>query len=124
MATGILVADRANGRIVSFTPEGKLRKVIFTGLRMPCKVSVRHNDVLIPNLQGGVVILDKQNKLVTAFGSNSRGFRGKNGTPVKEFRDGMFTAPHGACWDSEGNLYVEDWNATSGRVSKLKRIRG
>ncbi|HUR39476.1 MAG TPA: hypothetical protein VM222_08275, partial [Planctomycetota bacterium] len=33
-----------------------------------------------------------------------------------------FTAPHGACWDSKGDLYVEDWNK-SGRVNKLKRVK-
>jgi len=33
-------------------------------------------------------------------------------------QDGIFTAPHGLSFDSEGNLYVEDWNV-NGRVSKL-----
>ena len=40
----------------------------------------------------------------------------------EEWKDGQFTAPHGATWDSKGDLYVEDWNKT-GRINKMKRVK-
>ena len=36
-------------------------------------------------------------------------------------KPGVFTAPHGLCFDAEGNLYVMDWNKT-GRLTKLVRV--
>jgi hypothetical protein len=35
-----------------------------------------------------------------------------------DWKAGVFTAPHGLCFDKAGNIYVQDWNAT-GRVTKL-----
>jgi hypothetical protein len=36
--------------------------------------------------------------------------------------DGQFIAPHGVCWDNNGDLYIEEWMAI-GRMVKLKRIK-
>ena len=72
--------------------------------RLPLRVlgdAVAH---LPRQVQSGTVILQVQGN----FG-------------VSEFKDGQFTAPHGAAIDSKGNLYVEDWNKL-GRVSKLKKL--
>ena len=44
-----------------------------------------------------------------------------NGLPPEKWRDGVFVAPHAACWDRAGNLYVLDW-LRAGRVSKLERV--
>lgn len=118
----VIGVDRGNGRLVKYTLDGKFMEVVITGLPAPCKAYIHDGDVLIPNLRGGVTILDRDNKLVAHLGENSRKeFRGNFNTPVAEFRDGEFTAPHGACWDSKGDMYVEDWNKF-GRISKLKRI--
>ena len=43
--------------------------------------------------------------------------------PPSEWKEGIFTAPHGVSYDKDGNLYVEDWNA-SGRVSRLNLVKG
>lgn len=118
----VLGVDRGNGRVVSYTTEGKFVEVIVKGLPAPCKAYIHDGDVLIPNLRGGVTILDRENKTVVYLGENTnKAFRGNFKTPVAEFKDGEFTAPHGACWDSRGDMYVEDWNQF-GRVSKLRRL--
>jgi hypothetical protein len=117
----VIVADRANKRIQVFTLDGKYVSHHEEGLRNPCKVYIRGEDILIPDLQGRITILDKNNKLVAHLGEANPENRGKFQTPSAKWKDGEFTAPHGAAWDSKGNAYVEDWNA-EGRVTKLLRI--
>jgi hypothetical protein len=118
----VIAVDRGNGRLVHYTLDGKYVAVIAKGLAAPCKAYTQDGDVLIPNLGGGVTILGPDNAVAADFGANaSDAFRGKFQVKPEDWKDGQFTAPHGACWDSKGDLYVEDWNA-HGRVSKLKRI--
>jgi hypothetical protein len=116
----VIVADRANGRLQYFTLDGKFLDVL-TGFRNPCKVYVRGDDLLVPDLQGRITLVDKDNKILCHLGEADPKFRGKFGTPVESFEDGKFTAPHGAAIDSKGSLIVEDWNQ-HGRVNKLVRI--
>jgi len=42
--------------------------------------------------------------------------------PPEQWKVGEFISRHGATWDSKGDLYVEDWNAT-GRINKMKRVK-
>jgi hypothetical protein len=81
---------------------------------------VRGDLTLIPDLQGRITLLDKNYKLIAHLGENEDK-KNQGNFGVKEFKDGQFTAPHGAAIDSKGNLYVEDWN-TLGRVNKLKKV--
>jgi hypothetical protein len=41
--------------------------------------------------------------------------------PPTEWKDGIFNAPHGVSYDHDGNIYVEDWNA-SGRISRFNKV--
>jgi hypothetical protein len=116
----IVVADRGNGQLQTFTLDAKPIGVVKEGLRMPCKVYIRGDQAIIPDLKGRITLLDKEWKLIAHLGENED--KGKQGNfNVKEFKDGQFTAPHGAAIDSKGNLYVEDWNVL-GRVNKLKKV--
>jgi hypothetical protein len=117
----VIVADRGNSRLQIFTLDGKYVDVVKEGLRNPCKVYLRGEDILIPDLQGRITILNKENKLIAHLGEANPENRGKFQTPPEKWKDGEFTAPHGAAWDSKGNAYVEDWNV-AGRVTKLARI--
>lgn len=118
----VAVADRGNGRIQWFTLDGKFVTEAREGLRAPCTLYIRGEDIVIPDLQGRVTILNKDNKLVAHMGeTQDKSLLGKNPVKPEQWVDGQFIAPHGAAWDSKGDLYVEDWNAT-GRVNKLKRL--
>jgi DNA-binding beta-propeller fold protein YncE len=119
----LLVADRANHRLQVFDLDGKFQKVI-EGFRLPCSVDIQGEYVVVADLQGRVTILNGKNEVVTQLGDNpNEGLRGNHGATKEQWQDGLFTAPHSAHWDAEGNLYVMDWNAL-GRINKLKRVKG
>lgn len=121
----LLIADREHGRLQHFDLDGKLVRMYEQELRRPCLANVVNGegDVVVPDLAGRVTIFDKEMKLVTQLGDNpDEKLRANFNVAPELWKDGLFSAPHGATWDHEGNLYVMDWNA-SGRVSKLKRLR-
>ena len=118
----LLVADRENGRLQIFDLDGKLIDMVTGILRRPCGIHLQGDDLVIPDLDGRVTILDKDNKLVTHLGENPNAqLRANNGVDRNQWQDGLFLAPHSARWDDDGNLYVMDWNFR-GRVTKLRRI--
>lgn len=114
----LLVSDREKKRLVHFDLEGRYIEEIHTGLRRPCAVSIHGEYVAVAELQARVVILDGKNELVKELGNNpdEQQWANFNVAPA-DWQEGVFTAPHGICWDAHGNLYVQDWNKT-GRISK------
>jgi sugar lactone lactonase YvrE len=121
----VCVADRSNKRIQNFTMDGKPINVVTEDLRSPCHFDTRGTELLIPDLEGRVTIFDKDNKLIVHLGDNpnpaKRGSPG-NKVPQSEWKDGIFHTPHGACFDKDGNIYVTEWLAPVGRVTKLKKL--
>jgi DNA-binding beta-propeller fold protein YncE len=121
----LLIADRHSSRLQHFDLEGNAVKVYSGDLRLPCMVSVENGngDAVVPDLQGRVTIFDKEMKLVCQLGDNSDpSLRGQFEVGAERWKIGEFISPHGAAWDRDGNLYVQDWNRL-GRVTKLKRIQ-
>ena len=79
--------------------------------------------VVIPELQGRVTILDGSNKEAAHLGANPNPKQAGNfNVPPADWSPLYFTAPHGACWDGNGGVYVQDWNAT-GRIRHLKPVK-
>jgi len=118
----LLVCDRENKRLQHFDLDGKFVAVIAENLRRPCAVSFMGDHVAIAELAGRVAILDGNNKLVAALGDNPNvKQRADYNVPPSDWKDGIFNAPHGVSYDHDGNLYVEDWNA-SGRISKFQKL--
>lgn len=118
----LLVADRENHRLSIFDLDGNFQSLVEGMLRRPCKIQGLGEYLVIPDLAGRVTILDGDNKLVTQLGDNpDESLRAVNGVPKEKWVNGLFLAPHSAAWDSEGDLYVMDWNR-SGRVNKLRRV--
>jgi sugar lactone lactonase YvrE len=118
----IIVADRGNHRLQVFTLECEYVSVVNEGLRSPCTAYIHGEDIVVPDLQGRITLLDKENKLIAHLGENEdKKKQGNFNVKPEDWKDGQFTAPHGAAWDSKGDLYVEDWNV-AGRFNKLKKI--
>lgn len=119
----VVVADRRNHRLQLFTLEGKFVSAVTEDLRLPSKVVTQGDSLLVVDLQGRVTIFDKNYKVIAQLGDNENpDLRGKYDVAPDLWKDGQFTSPHGAAWDKQGNLYVQDWNA-HGRMSKLVRVR-
>jgi len=121
----LLIADRHSSRLQHFDLAGNPVKVYAGELRLPCMTSVANGDgdVVVPDLQGRVTIFDREMRLVCQLGDNSEpGLRAQFDVKTERWKDGEFISPHGAAWDRDGNLYVQDWNVL-GRVTKLKRLK-
>ena len=118
----LLVSDRENKRLQHFDLDGNFVAVIAENLRRPCCVSFYGDHVVIAELAGRVAILDGDNKLVAALGDNpNEKQRANYNVPPKDWTEGIFNAPHGVSYDHDGNIYVEDWNA-SGRISRFNKV--
>ena len=117
----LIVCDRENRRLQLFDMDGNFIKVAITGLRRPCSLSIWKDYIAVAELQGRVVVLDKEYKIVAKLGDNPNKKQWAR-FPVdpKQWKEGIFTAPHGISFDKDGNIYVMDWNRW-GRVTKLKR---
>lgn len=119
----VLVADRSNVRLQTFTLEGQPIAVITDELRAPCHFDQRGSDILIPDLHGRVTIFDKDNKLVTHLGDTPgvEKTEGYPNLPHEKRVPGKFISPHGAIWDAEGNIIVVEW-ISDGRVTRLRHV--
>jgi DNA-binding beta-propeller fold protein YncE len=118
----LLVCDRANNRLQHFDLDGKFVAVIAENLRLPCAVSFSGDHIAIAELAGRVAILDGNNKLVAALGDNPDTKQRANfKVDPKDWKEGIFNAPHGVSYDHAGNLYVMDWNA-SGRITRMNKV--
>ncbi len=122
----LLICDRNHkpkGRLVHYDLNGEFIGEVVTGLGMPTSASVQGDYVSVPDLQGRLVVLDKNNTIVSVLGYNADPAKGGNyNVPQKDWVEGVFSGTHGSCWDKDGNLYVQDWNV-SGRIMKLQRVK-
>ena len=122
----LLICDRNHlpkGRLVHYGLDGSFLGEVATGLGMPTSASIRGDHVSVPDLQGRLVILDKNNTIVSVLGHNADAAKGGSfNVPQKDWVEGIFSGTHGSSWDGEGNLYVQDWNV-SGRIMKLVRVK-
>jgi hypothetical protein len=118
----LLVADRANRRLVHLDLEGKFVRTVTTDLRLPCAISILGDFAAVAELEGRVVITDKSGAVVATLGDNPDKEQWAKFRLAPEFwKDGIFIAAHGLSFDAAGNLYVQDWNF-AGRLTKLRRV--
>jgi hypothetical protein len=123
MPPTLVVCDRENRRLQRFSLEGEFMEVLATGLRRPCHVDFHGDLTVVAELEARVTILDRDFRVVTHLGDNpDRSQWARNPVAPEFWQEGIFTAPHGVCFDERGNLYVMDWNR-SGRISKLQKGR-
>jgi hypothetical protein len=122
----LLVCDRNHGpkgRLLHYDLDGNFIAEVATGLGMPTSANIQGDYVSVPDLKGRLVILDKSNTIIAVLGHNADPKTAGNfNVPQDQWKEGIFNAAHGSCWDKDGNLYVQDWNAT-GRIMKLVRVK-
>jgi hypothetical protein len=130
----LLVCDRANHRLQTFTLDGtpimatEPDKVVF----FPAHAKTRGDVLLLPDLHARVSLFDKELKPLAQLGDDEAwrkkvvgSLSTKGVAPVrtqpKEWLPGKFVHPHDACFDKDGNIFVVEWVQT-GRVTFLKKV--
>jgi len=118
----LVVADRRNNRLQRFTLDGRHIDFV-TGFRLPCHFDEQRGTVVIPDLQGRVTLIGRDNQIIEHLGdSNPANWNNPLRTqPRDAFIPGQFVCPHGACFDHAGNIFVVEW-VEVGRVTKLRKV--
>jgi hypothetical protein len=117
----LLVADRANRRLQTFTLDGK-HVAFIEGTNHPCHFSEHKGVVVVPDLWARVTLLDRENKVIAHLGdAGVDSWKAIRAGAREQFPEGKFVCPHGACFDHEGNIFVVEW-VEVGRVTKLRRV--
>jgi hypothetical protein len=120
----LTVADRKNHRLQRFTLDGK-HKDFVQGLTLPCHFDEYKGDVVVPDLQGKVTLLDRNNAIICHLGDagvqSMRDLYPVRTQTRDHFTPGKFVCPHAACFDSAGDIFVVEW-VEVGRVSKLRKV--
>jgi hypothetical protein len=118
----LYVTDRGRNTIQCLTPEGKFLSLI-EGFQRPCHIDFYQDLMLVPELQGRVTLLDKENKVLAYLGDDhERVNAGKvNRGDAKQWTPGKFVHPHDATFDHSGNIIVSEW-VVPGRITFLKKI--
>jgi len=115
----LVVADRANHRLQYFTLDGKHRSFVTTGMRQPCHFKLRGDEMLVPDLDSVLTILDKDNRVLASLGdgypSNLRD------APRAAFIPGKFIHPHAANFLHNGDILVAEW-VPIGRITLLRKL--
>lgn len=113
--------DRANGRVVHLSLEGKLLGEIATDLLMPAAAVVQGDLLAVGEIKGRVTIFDKENKVVARLGENTNPAEvGTNKIEPAQWKPGIVNAPHGVAFGPRGDLYVSEYSV-HGRVLKFAR---
>ena len=116
----LVVADRANRRLQYFSLDGEHVKFVTDGMRLPCHFSVRGDELLVPDLDSVVTVLDEKNKAIVQLGDGAPS--DLRGHPRSDFVPGKFIHPHDAIFLRNGDILVAEW-VPIGRVTLLKRVR-
>ena len=105
----LLTADRGNKRLEYFTLAGQYHSTIQAPeITAPCNADIRGDYVLVPDLDGPLVILDKDDKVVSVIEVGK--LLGAHG----------FKHPHDAIWLPNGDIAVCTWNP--GRLGYWRRL--
>lgn len=115
----LVVADRSNRRLQYFDLDGQHVCFVKAGMRLPCHFSIREGELLVPDLQSVVTILDEDNRVIVHLGDGDP--TNLRGRPRSEFVPGKFVHPHDAIFLRNGDILVSEW-VPFGRVTLLRRV--
>lgn len=105
----LLICDRSNRRLEYYTPYGAYHSSVqLPEMQAPCNTDFQGEFVLVPNLDGPMVILDKENRAISVI-------------EVAKLLGGQgFKHPHDAIWLANGDIAVCTWNP--GRLGYWRKL--
>ena len=122
----LVITDRANARLQEFAADGQVLGAV-PDLSLPCDADAFGELLVVPDLDARVTLLDGENNILVHLGDNPQWTAEVNAQGRKlrsqpeRFQPGRFVHPHGACFDSAGNIFVVEW-VEGGRVTFLKKV--
>lgn len=129
-APTLLITDRTRNCFKRFSMDGKLIEVIQLPGACVCRPVINGDHLYAavlrsPNLDaegtGFVTILDKDNRVVSNIGGTEPVYQDNVLQPMRQ-AEKLFVHPHDVCVDTDGNLYVAQWNANKVYPYKLTRV--
>lgn len=118
----LLVCDRANALLKWFSPKGELLRTVPVPGSQPSNIAaMADGHIAIASLNAMILILDRDNKVVSAVGGEAPVY--ENGTlkPLVPF-NATFNHPHDVYVDKAGAIYVAQWNSNRSYPRKFERI--
>ena len=121
----LVVGDRRNNRVQTFTLDGKLLRTITdpTRLRLPCHFDTRGDWMVCADLDSQVCILDRDHTVVAQLG-DGQAHNGRVGSrrnqARSQFTPGQFITPHDAIFLANGDILVAEY-LPIGRITLLRR---
>jgi hypothetical protein len=122
----LVVADRGNRRLQTFSLDGTHRRTIKddTRLRMPCHFHQRGDLLVCPDLDSQVCLLNREFEVVAQLG-DGQAINGKVGSRRDQgrgdFTPGKFITPHAAIFLASGDILVAEW-LPIGRLTLLRKV--
>ncbi|MEJ6646399.1 MAG: hypothetical protein QNL24_03640 [Akkermansiaceae bacterium] len=119
-----LVCDRDGRRMMHLTMD--LEWIGLYGpqpLRRPADVDVQGDLAVVGDIEGRLVLMDKDGKIVSALLDNPNKKQwATNGVPAKDLHDSAFSAPHGVKFGPQGQLFCTEYSKV-GRVIALYPLK-
>jgi hypothetical protein len=122
----LVVADRGNGRIQTFSLDGRHLRTVKDEehLRKPCHFHVRGDLMVCPDLDSQVCLLGRDHQVLAQLG-DGKALNGKVGSRRDQTRDqftpGKFITPHAAIFLGNGDILVAEW-LPIGRLTLLRKV--
>lgn len=118
----LVVTERATHRIQYLTLDGKHVRWATEGMRLPCYFDTRGDQLLVPDLEKTVTILDSADKVVAQLcdGATITDLPGR-GRKRSEWIPGKFVHPHGGIFLKNGDILVAEW-LPIGRMTLLRKV--
>ena len=119
----ILVCDRDGRRMTHLTLDltwiGIYGK---TPMRRPADVDVQGDYAAVGEIEGRVILMDKEGKVVAALLDNPNEKQwATNGVPAHQLHDNAFSAPHGIKWGPQGQIYVSEYSKVGRLIALLPK---
>jgi len=87
-----------------------------------CDIKQHGDELYVPNLNGFISILDKNNRVISNPGGTEPVYKDGKLQKMKQ-NDDTFIHPHSIMIDDEDSVYIPQWNSKKTYPIKLERVR-
>jgi peptidylamidoglycolate lyase len=119
----LLVCDRGNALLKWFSPAGELLRTVAVPGSQPSNIAPMANGhIAIASLNAMILILDAQDKVVSAVGGEAPVYDNGVLKPLVPFNETL-NHPHDVYVDKAGAIYVAQWNSNRSYPRKFTLVK-